>query len=222
MKNNKKTGIWIPIELMNNRQLDWVNKVLLSEIYSLAKLKNGCIASNQYFGELLQITKSSASKRITQLEEWGYITCKNQFKNKQCVGRIITKGSSPRNNTVVPTELGGSSNETIGVVPTEPYPSSQWKPINTNTNTVIKKQLTIHNTGATENIATDILSFNLKMRHDYESSYQLLLNATELGSDIFYYIKKNLVAILKEQIGEDKYAEIEPAIRMYNLSRGNL
>lgn len=222
MKKEKKKGIWIPIELMNDTKLDWTNKVLLSEIYSLSELENGCFASNQHFGEVLQINKSAVSKRISQLEEWGYINCRNQYKNKQCIGRIITKGSSHWNDTVVPIEQGGSSTGTIGVVPTEPYPSSQRKPINTTTNTSIKKQLLIHNTGATENSTTNLSDPKQKIRDDYESSTLLLSTATTLGSDIFYYINKNKISLLKKEIGENKFAEIEPVIRTYKFSSGNL
>ena len=36
--NEKKLGIFIPIELINNLELYWINKVLLSEIISLTNV----------------------------------------------------------------------------------------------------------------------------------------------------------------------------------------
>lgn len=88
--NEKRTGIWIPIELMDDNQLDWLNRVLLSEILSLHQLPNGCIASNQHFGELLGIDRSAASRRISKLKKLGYIQTKDVYQRNECVGRIIT------------------------------------------------------------------------------------------------------------------------------------
>ncbi len=138
----KRTGIWLPVELIKNKELDWTNKVLLAEIHSLHELPKGCIASNEYFGELLGITKASASKRITQLTKLGYIETKNIYEKGMCVGRLIIptekrnntdksekvqevkNGSSQENHEVVPGRLGGSSQENHGVVPERPGSSS--------------------------------------------------------------------------------------------------
>jgi len=134
----KRKGIWVPIEFMENTALDWNNKILLTEISSLHELPNGCFASNEYFGSLLGITKSSASKRITLLTSLGYIKTKNISEKGKCVGRVITlaerkkksdtlkkaseqqKGSSPENHEVVPEQPEGSSSTTTGVVPEQP------------------------------------------------------------------------------------------------------
>ena len=136
MKNDeKRKGIWIPVELMENNELDWTNKILLSEICSLDELPDGCFASNEYFGGLLRITKGSASKRITQLFNLGYIKTENVYQKGNCVGRVIVptgkkvntgddkkipalrKGSSHQKKGVVPEPPEGSSIENHGVVP---------------------------------------------------------------------------------------------------------
>lgn len=88
--NEKRTGIWIPVELMMDKQLDWSNKVLLTEILSLHKLPDGCFASNDQLAELLGIEKSAASKRISKLKKLGYIQTKDVYDRNFCVGRIIT------------------------------------------------------------------------------------------------------------------------------------
>jgi hypothetical protein len=143
MKNvEKRKGIWIPVELMENIDLDWTNKVLLSEICSLNDLPDGCFASNEYFGGLLRIAKGSASKRITQLTNLGYIKTENVYQKGNCIGRVIVptgkkgndvngkkvpvsqKGSSSENHEVVPERQGGSSSENQGVVPERPEGSS--------------------------------------------------------------------------------------------------
>lgn len=90
MENKLNKGFWISFEIFNNKKLDSAAKILLQEIINLNSLKDGCFASNDHFGKLLNITKQAASKRITQLVELEYITTKNIFKNNNCVGRIIT------------------------------------------------------------------------------------------------------------------------------------
>ena len=70
----KRKGIWISEELIYDHKLDWTNKVLLTEIVSLSKLENGCIASNNHFAKLLGLKNAdSASKRVTRLKNLGYI-----------------------------------------------------------------------------------------------------------------------------------------------------
>lgn len=88
--SNKNLGIFIPLDLIQNEELDWLNKILLSEIISLTKLEKGCIASNQYLAEFLQIQKSSLHRRIKFLVENDYIKTKNVYSGKKCVGRVIT------------------------------------------------------------------------------------------------------------------------------------
>jgi hypothetical protein len=143
MKNDeKRKGIWIPVEFMGNNELDWPNKILISEIYSLDELPDGCFASNEYFGGLLRITKGAASKRITQLTNLGYIKTENLYKKGNCIGRVIVptgkkinteedkkipaprKGSSHKNKGVVPEPPGSSSSENHSIVPEQPEDSS--------------------------------------------------------------------------------------------------
>ncbi len=143
-KNEKRTGIWIPKELMRNSELDWTNKVLIAEIQSLHNNPGGCFASNEFFSDLLGLgNASSASKRISKLKQLGYITTKNIYGKGDCIGRIITPtfkkapsqtteigsglstSSSKKNKGVVPETPEGNSQMTIGVVPLQPGGSSQ-------------------------------------------------------------------------------------------------
>lgn len=97
--NEKRLGIWIPVELMNDKKLDWANKALLTEIVSLHELPSGCIASNEHFAELLGIERSAASRRISKLKRLGYITTKDVYDRNFCVGRRITPISNvPKND----------------------------------------------------------------------------------------------------------------------------
>jgi len=87
MENRK--GIWIPIEIIEDDNLDWINKVLLSEIISYSKLPLGCIASNEKFGELLHIHRGNVSKRISYLVETEYIKINLVKKGENKSMRII-------------------------------------------------------------------------------------------------------------------------------------
>jgi DNA-binding Lrp family transcriptional regulator len=126
--SKKRKGLWIPGEVLNNKKLDFTNKVLLSEIMSLSKLENGCTASNSHFAELIETNPAAVSKRLNKLEQLGFIRRTNHFNNKQCIGRSIRvnsiSGSSVGNNIVVPITPEGSSLTTINVVPNQPEGSS--------------------------------------------------------------------------------------------------
>ncbi|WP_439651556.1 helix-turn-helix domain-containing protein [Mariniradius sediminis] len=109
-KNLNRKGIWIPLDILENTTLDSTNKILLSEILSLTKLPDHCFASNKYFGELLGLTRSSVSKRISFLQEKGFIKTENKYENNHCVGRIITEGNViPQKNKTISNKKGGSS-----------------------------------------------------------------------------------------------------------------
>lgn len=86
----KRNGFYIPKEIFYMTDLDWSNKVLLSEIYHILEHNETCYASNNHFSKLLGIGTSAASKRVTKLQELGYISAWNKYEKKACVGRFIT------------------------------------------------------------------------------------------------------------------------------------
>lgn len=86
----KRKGIWIPSEIINDANLDWINKALLSEIISYSKLEMGCIASNETFGKLLGIHKGNVSKRISFLVDEGYINVVLLKTGEKRSKRVIT------------------------------------------------------------------------------------------------------------------------------------
>jgi DNA-binding MarR family transcriptional regulator len=87
---SKKLGLFIDLEIIQNPELDWVNKVLLAEIISLSKLDRGCIASNLWLSNFLQIKPQSIHRRIKFLVDNNYITTLNKYSGKKCIGRVIT------------------------------------------------------------------------------------------------------------------------------------
>jgi hypothetical protein len=132
MENRK--GIWIPIEIIEDDNLDWLNKALLSEIISYSKLPLGCIASNEKFGELLHIHRGNVSKRISYLVENEYIKIivVNKSKNKSARTIIPHKGISDnaqegeriRTDNVADTHKGVSGNAQEGVRKRSPIKTS--------------------------------------------------------------------------------------------------
>ena len=98
----EKKGIWITQKLIDNPELDWENKVLLSEIQSLHKLPDGCYVSNNKLSIFLGISRSAIIRRLNFLVENGYITTTNIYKNNKCVGRIIV----PTEKVVVAVATG--------------------------------------------------------------------------------------------------------------------
>ena len=60
---------------MNVRNLTITQKVLLSQIAGLDN-KKGCFATNSYFAELFNLSKTQISSLISDLKEKGWINIK--------------------------------------------------------------------------------------------------------------------------------------------------
>ena len=182
-KNENRKGIWIPEEIINDNNLDWTNKVLLTEIYSLCKLEDGCFKSDSRFGKLLGIGRTSVNKRVNWLKKKGYINTKNHHQDKLCIGRTITKSSSVEKHTLVLEEDKGSSRKTQGVVLKEDNDSSVENTINSSINSDLIIQETIQYTGATIN---NCLSINQSLNNKLEELVLELAEKSSLGEEIFY------------------------------------
>jgi DNA-binding MarR family transcriptional regulator len=208
-KKKQTKGIWIPEEIKVDKKLDWTNKALLSEIYSLCKLPNGCIASDNHFGKLLGIKRPSVNKRVNKLEELGYITSKNHFEGKQCIGRTITKGSSVKKHIVVPEVLDSSSNNDKLVVPEVKVGSSVENTINSFTTSDLTIQETIQYTREVENSKTCNSHF---LKNRYEELMNELTEKSSLGKSIFYYINPEKLNLLKYMIDGKEYKIVYPII----------
>jgi hypothetical protein len=106
----ERKGMWVPIEIINNHELDWINKVLLSEIISLSKLDKGCIASNESLGELLSLHYGNVSKRVSKLRDLGYIKVVLKKKDESTTIRIIVPTDKKYNEDYAETQGGVSGN----------------------------------------------------------------------------------------------------------------
>ena len=208
-KNKQTKGIWIPEEIKVDKKLDWTNKALLSEIYSLCELPDGCIASDNHFGKLLGIKRPSVNKRVNKLEELGYITAKNHYKGKLCIGRTITKGSSVKRHTVVPEVEGVSSHDSQEVVLEVEDISSLENTTNTLTNSGLTIQETIQYTGEVKN---SVMSMNQFLNSRYEELIVELVEKSRLGQDVFYYTEPANLDMYRDAVDEEEYNLVYPVL----------
>ena len=72
--NISTRGIWLPIEVVNDKNTTFQEKLILMEINQLSMLDEGCIASNSHFATLFKIKKEAVSRSINSLQEKGYIS----------------------------------------------------------------------------------------------------------------------------------------------------
>lgn len=100
--------MWIPQELIDNPELDWVNKILLAEIQSLSKLELGCIISNEALGEMVNLHPGNISRRISWLKDNGYVNILLQKKELKKTQRKLF----PTDKVVADTQKGVSGNAT--------------------------------------------------------------------------------------------------------------
>jgi biotin operon repressor len=209
-KKNQTKGIWIPEEIKVDKKLDWTNKALLSEIYSLCELPDGCIASDNHFGKLLGIGRTSVNKRVNKLEELGYITAKNHYKGKLCIGRTITKGSSNKKHTLVPQVSNSSSDHVKLVVPEVEVDSSVENTTNTSTNSDLTIQKTIQYTGQSSNTG---MSMNEFLNNRLEQLAVEAVDKSSLGENIFFYTEPATIGLFKEAVSEDEFNLVFPVLK---------
>ena len=210
-KNENRKGIWIPEEIINDNNLDWTNKALLTEIYSLCKLEDGCFKSDSRFGKLLGIGRTSVNKRVNWLKKKGYINTKNHHQDKLCIGRTITKSSSVEKHTLVLEEDNCSSQKTQGVVLENDKDSSVENTINSSTNSDLIIQETIQYTGAT---------INQSLNNKFEELVFELVEKSSLGEKIFYYTEPENLDMFRDAVDEKEYKIVYPILaNVINMSR---
>jgi biotin operon repressor len=208
-KNENRKGIWIPEEIINDNNLDWTNKALLTEIYSLCKLEDGCFKSDSRFGKLLGIGRTSVNKRVNWLKKKGYINTKNHHQDKLCIGRTITKSSSVEKHTLVLEEDKGSSQTTQGVVLENDKDSSVENTINSSNNSDLTIQKKMQCTGATKNSE---MSMSQLLNNRFEELVIDLVNKTSLGEGIFIYTEPGNLDMFRDAVEEEEYKLVYPLL----------
>ena len=91
MANLNLKGLWIPIEIITDKNLSDKEKTILSIILFLSKENNNCFCTNGTISELLNISSKQVSKLINSLKAKGYIgvTMKYKENSKQIETRTI-------------------------------------------------------------------------------------------------------------------------------------
>lgn len=70
-------GVWIPKKVWLDTRLNALEKIILTEIYSLDNGEKGCYASNEHLAEFCQCSKTKVSTAIRKLIDCGYIYVQN-------------------------------------------------------------------------------------------------------------------------------------------------
>lgn len=75
-------GVWFPIEVWENSELTWNEKILFMEIDSFTSKDKDCYISDEYISNLLSINETSANRILSSLINKGYVT-KTKFDGRR-------------------------------------------------------------------------------------------------------------------------------------------
>ena len=92
MVTQKLKGLWIPVEVLLNKDLSDKEKIILSMILYLSEETKSCFASNKYIASIVNVTENRVSKIISSLKDKEYIKVKLKYKtdSKEIEQRQIT------------------------------------------------------------------------------------------------------------------------------------
>jgi biotin operon repressor len=211
MGSKNRKGIWIPIEILDDKNLDAANRIILAEIYSLCELTKGCIAGDEHLGELANLSRTAINTRINILEKKGYFektvkpgigkTLKRKRENDKISNKTIFEDSF----NLTPTS---SVNDTLPVSLGTPT-SSPADTINTNTNTDKLIQETIQNTGAA---IKSNMSINQLLTNRFEELVLDLVSKSSLGEEIFNYTQPGNLDMFRNVVDEEEYKLVYPLL----------
>ena len=88
----KLKGLWIPAEIILNKDLSDKEKIILAIILYLSEETKGCFASNKYIANIVNVTHERVSKIISSLRDKEYIRVNLKYKtdSKEIEERQIT------------------------------------------------------------------------------------------------------------------------------------
>ena len=76
----KLKGLWIPAEILLNKNLSDKEKIILAIILYLSEETKSCFASNKYIANIVNVTHERVSKIISSLKDKGYVRVKLKYK----------------------------------------------------------------------------------------------------------------------------------------------
>ena len=80
MSNLNLKGLWIPIEILTNKNLSDKEKHIYSLVIFLSQEKQYCFCTNKTISELLNISVTQVSKLVNSLKDKGYINIEMVYK----------------------------------------------------------------------------------------------------------------------------------------------
>ena len=206
----------IPHFILFNKELDAENKRIIADIYSLSQLPKGCYKSQNGFGSFLNITRSSISKRLENLENDGYIFAKKlrpELKNSR---KRYTINIDKFNKTIEMADNFYSTvnNQLVHIGTTEANQVLQEKTIviPTGTTTIIPENYQVVHTGTTTSAPSDIYYYNTNTTDNYNSLLQTNTEKLQKKSPRTPDMKNECVMMTSAQLARNTIIKIEDVI----------
>ncbi len=89
MSNLNLKGLWMPIEILTDKNLSDKEKHIYSLIIFLSREKQYCFCTNKTISELLNISVTQVSKLVNSLKNKGYINIEMVYKEKSYLNYSI-------------------------------------------------------------------------------------------------------------------------------------
>jgi hypothetical protein len=144
----------IPFGILFNPKLTSDEKLILAEIVSLDKLRNGCTAGDNHFAKIINKTRQTTNGIIKKLETKGLL----EIKVKPGIGKKTKPGKNFWELIAIPVGDSDTTCRDSLQVGVEIHDTTcrDSDTTNTITNTDILIQEELHYTGATDNISVEI------------------------------------------------------------------
>lgn len=217
MKKNNKKGMWINQEIIDDKNLDCADRFILSEIYSLCKLPNGCIAADEHFAKIIRKSISNTNKRVNRLKELGYINTFIHTINKKILGRTITINKKEKNDLAIQNVEISISKEEDLVFQNVEVSISPVNINNTITNSYIINQETNQYTGEetfTKKVNMGNSTYQVLSNTYQELSFKLMNNSS-IGDKVFNYASHEGIKNLKLDIDKKESDELVPLLLQF-------
>jgi hypothetical protein len=222
----------IPVEILNDKRLDATNKLIMAQLKSLSTARNGIHISDALLGEITGMRASAVNRRMSFLENEGFIQKRIVTKNRKVIGRVVTILDNP--TTLVPVEEG--------TIPRRNTATRKLKP-NEVVEAVIKNEKekiqtstyegkSISSTSINNNLLNNTRIPDIKKdtiapvstpshggmsRYEYQkiligTALVELQDKSSLGERILHYVSPEGLNNLKMVVNEDEYNDLRPII----------
>ena len=122
----KLKGLWIPAEILLNKNLSDKEKIILSMILYLSEENGSCFASNKYIASIVNVTSDRVSKIVSSLKKKEYIEVILKFKvdSKEVESRQIIPNKE-KINRYSEKYLEGIGENNYCTSQKQPYPTGE-------------------------------------------------------------------------------------------------